>query len=184
MSLTQDDFRKLKALVVTFDTPILNKDINENSVQVRVGRFRSEQDVPLWCWCDLSLNDRLSGGQIQKRCEARSKFQDGPDPGGMVTALRIQLPSNLMNLADRQSRPALRIHIIINGDFIRGVHQKSKELRALDGDHLPKFSTPIPPGPPPPAGEVPEWMEQGDQRFSGDGIEGGTFESWFDIQLD
>lgn len=179
VSLTQDNFRNLKALVVAFDTQILNKDINENSVQVRVGRFRSEQDVPLWCWCDLSL--RLSGGQIDEDCVASSNFKEETNPGAMVNALQIGLPKNLLNLADPQSQPALRIHIIINGDFIRGIHKESKELRALDGDHLPKFSIPSPPAPPLPAGEVPEWMEQGDQRFSGDGVEGGTFESWFDI---
>jgi hypothetical protein len=171
-------------LVVVFDTPVLNEDLHPNSVQVRVGRRRDDQGVPLWCWCDLDLNNFLFGGQIEQPCNALSTFSPAAAQGDMVDALQIQLPENLMNLADRESRPALRIHIIINGDFIRGVHRNSKELRALDGDHLPKFRTPSPPGPPLSAGEEPEWMETGGQRFSGDGIEGGTFESWFDIQLD
>jgi hypothetical protein len=128
------------------------------------------------------LNDRLIGGQIEKECDARSKFTPGPDASGMVTALRIQLPSNLLNLASPGADLVLRIHIIIDGDFIRGVHHKTKQLRALDGDHLPKLKTPSPPGPPSP-GEVPIWMQPGDDRYSGDGVEGGTFRSWFDIKV-
>lgn len=170
-------------LVVVFDTRMLNLDIHQNSVRVSVGRFRVEQDVLQWCWCDLSLNDRLIGGRIEKECDAQSKFTPGPDADGMVTALRIQLPSNLLNLATAgAANQALRIHIIIDGDFIRGVHHKTKQLRALDGDHLPKLKNPSPPGPPSP-GEVPEWMQPGDDRYSGDGVEGGTFRSWFDIKV-
>ena len=169
-------------LVVVFDTRMLNVDIHENSVRVSVGRLRVEQEVFFqWCWCDLKLGDTLTGGRIEKECNAQSKFTPGADVDGMVTALRIQLPSNLVNLATAgAANMALRIHIIIDGDFIRGVHHKTKELRALDGDHLPKLKNPSPPGPPSP-GEVPEWMQPGDNRFSGDGVEGGTFRSWFDI---
>jgi hypothetical protein len=100
----------------------------------------------------------------------------------MVTALQISLPENLLNLAgDGKSNSLLRIRIIIDGDFIRGVHKKkTEELRALDGDHLPKLKNPSPPGPPF-ASEEPVWMEEGDDRYSGDGVEGGTFVSWFDI---
>lgn len=179
----QDFLKNRTQLVVVFDTPMLNADIHENSVSVSVGRFRDEQGVLQWCWCDLSLNDRLVGGRIERECDARSKFTPGPDANDMVTALRIQLPTNLLNLAETGTgKLALRIHIIIDGDFIRGVHHKTKELRALDGDHLPKLKNPSPPGPPSP-GESPEWMQLGDNRFSGDGIEGGTFTSWFDIKV-
>jgi hypothetical protein len=44
--------------------------------------------------------------------------------------------------------------VVLKGDFIRDV----KNLKAVDADHLPK------------------WLNS---RKSGDGIEGGTFESWF-----
>ena len=177
--LNQEALRTLEnTLVVVFDTRVLNRDLHPNSVQVRVGRRRVDQDVPLWCWCDLDLDDRLIGGQIQERCEARSSFAPGADPEGMVTAFQIRLPGNLTNLAREAT---LRLQILIQGDFIRGLHRQTKELRALDADHLPKISNPSPPGPPNPA-EEPTWMETGDDRYSGDGIEGGTFESWFDIE--
>jgi hypothetical protein len=42
--------------------------------------------------------------------------------------------------------------VIVKGDFIR-----DKDGRALDADHLPK------------------WLPN---RKTGDGVEGGTFESW------
>jgi hypothetical protein len=126
--------------------------------------------------------DRLISGRIGEECNAGSNFTPGPDSNGMVTALRIQLPANLLKLATPGANLALRIHIIIDGDFIRGVHHKTKQLRALDGDHLPKLRVPSPPGPASP-NEVPEWMEPGDRRYSGDGVEGGTFRSWFDIKV-
>ncbi|WP_413935784.1 YncE family protein [Nitrospira sp. BLG_1] len=182
-TVNREGFKSRTQLVVVFDTPMLNADIHENSVRVSIGRFHEEKQVPQWCWCDLSLNDRLIGGRIEKKCDARSKFTPGPTAGGRVTALRIQLPTNLLNLAETgPNKLALRVHIIIDGDFIRGEHHKTKELRALDGDHLPKLKDPSPPGPPSP-GEVPEWMQPGDDRFSGDGVEGGTFRSWFDIMI-
>jgi hypothetical protein len=183
MSIDREDFREnWMELVVVFDTRMMNADIHENSVRVRVGRYRDEQDLPLWCWCDLYLdNELLMGGRIEQECDARSGFAAGPDADGMVNALRIRLPANLVSLAATEFKLALRIHIVIDGDFIRGEHRKTKELRALDGDHLPKLKIPGPPGPPSP-GEEPQWMQPGDKRYSGDGIEGGTFESWFDIK--
>jgi len=183
-TVSREEFLKTRtALVVVFDTRMLSVDIHENSVRVSVGKLSFEQDVPQWCWCDLSLDDRLLGGHIDKPCDAQSKFTPGADVEGMVTALLIQLPSNLLNLATGEAaKLLLRIHILIDGDFIRGVHHKTKELRALDGDHLPKLKSPSPPGPPTP-GEAPEWMQLGDDRYSGDGVEGGTFRSWFDIEV-
>jgi hypothetical protein len=100
----------------------------------------------------------------------------------MVRALRIELPGNLFNLLPPTADIGVRLQVIIDGDFIRGVHRRSGQLRALDADHLPKLRVPSPPGPPNP-GEVPEWMQPGDDRFSGDGIEGGTFRSWFELGL-
>lgn len=172
------DVKKGLGLVVVFDTRMRNIDIHDNSIRVSIGRPRDEQGVPLWCWCDLSLNDRLVGGRIEKSCDAESKFSPGPDVDEMVTALRIQLPTNLLNLATEGANPSLRIQITIDGDFIQGEHHKTKDLRALDGDHEPKTSPPLPPV----TGQTPKWMQMGDDRYSGDGIEGGTFRSWFDIK--
>ena len=95
--------------------------------------------------------------------------------------MRITLVDQLRELADAQG--LLRLRVIVKGDFIRGAYKGDIEnLRALDGDHLPKVDPPSPPGPPQP-GVVPQWMTTGDGRFSGDGVEGGTFESWFTVRF-
>lgn len=166
-------------LVVAFDTVVLNRDIHNNSVRVQVAARENRRDVLLLCFCDLDLDDRLRGGHIERKCDARSAFTADPDPNAEVDALEIVLPGNLAKLA-RES-PLLRLRILINGDFIRGRHAKTREWRALDADHIPKTRIPSPPGPPSP-GELPEWIQPGDARFSGDGVEGGTFESWFDVK--
>jgi hypothetical protein len=180
--INRQQFPGRRFLVVTFDTDIRASDLHEQSVFVRLGRFRSDQDVLEWCWCDLSLNDRLVVGRTERPCDARSTFTPGADGNGMVRALRIELPGNLFNLLPPTADIGVRLQVIIDGDFIRGVHRRSGQLRALDADHLPKLRVPSPPGPPNP-GEVPEWMQPGDDRFSGDGIEGGTFRSWFELGL-
>ena len=50
------------------------------------------------------------------------------------------------------------VRVRVYGDFIRGRHHVSGEFFGVDADHLPK------------------WLPG---RKSGDGIEGGTFASWF-----
>jgi hypothetical protein len=54
--------------------------------------------------------------------------------------------------------PAQKIRVIAKGDFIR---DDSSKQRAIDGDHLPPWLPNCP---------------------TGDGIEGGTFESWIAIK--
>ena len=65
--------------------------------------------------------------------------------------------------------------MILRSDFIRGKHLKTGELRALDGDHVPKIDAALPPN--------PGWLQPNDKRSTGDGIEGGTFESWFSVTV-
>ncbi|MEF7616360.1 hypothetical protein V4F39_20765 [Aquincola sp. MAHUQ-54] len=171
-------------LIVTFDTEMLAADLHDRSVFVQLGRhvrkFRGDAQegdfVPMLCWCDLDLRDRLDLGRVAERCQARA-FERSGDP--FVDALRIRLPGNLGFLSDDG---LLRLRVLVKGDFVRGRHQRTGELRALDGDHLPTLEPRSPPGPPQP-GVRPEWLQPGDKRHSGDGIEGGTFESWFDVKV-
>lgn len=173
-----------RELIVTFDTEMLASDLHDRSVFVQIGhherRFRGDANegdfVPLTCWCDLDLRDRLDVGRVRQRCRARGFTRSG-DP--FVDALRIQLPGNL-GFMSRDG--LLRLRVLIKGDFVRGRHSGTGELRALDADHLPTLDPRSPPGPPQP-GVVPEWLESPDGRHSGNGIEGGTFESWFDIKV-
>jgi hypothetical protein len=61
----------------------------------------------------------------------------------------------LFAIDPRQLRMQPRFRVVLKGDFIRDVADK-----AVDADHLPL------------------WLPK---RASGDGVEGGTFESWFSI---
>ena len=170
------DIQRTKGLIVGFDTKIVGTDLDVNSIEVQVQRPDDQLDTLVQCWCDLNLNDRIDRGQV-KACDIRS-FQSGLDGDGFATGVRIQLDLERL-LALGNGRVKLRV--VINGDFIRGLHHKNvKELRALDADHLPKVEPPSPPNPPQP-GVTPEWIKTGDKRFSGDGVEGGTFLSWFDV---
>lgn len=175
------EFLRSPRLVVTFDTRVRNGDLHSGSVHVLVSRPETVEGVPLTCFCDLNLGDSIRGGFIERRCDARSKFTAASNnPNEEVDALQIVLPTTLGNLLQNGQ---VRLRVLINGDFIRGRHAKTGEWRAVDADHIPKIKQPSPPGPPSP-GEMPLWMEPADPRYSGDGVEGGTFESWFDIVIE
>jgi hypothetical protein len=164
----------VQQLIVTFDTDIRADDLHEKSVFVQIGYYDSQHgELPFFCWCDLDLTKLIDKGKTRVACVAQG-FQKSATP--MVRALRITLPNLLAAMKVQQ----LRVRVVIKGDFIRGVHHKTGDLRALDADHLPKVDPPAPPNPPQP-GVVPDWMQLGDHRFSGDGVEGGIFESWFDV---
>jgi hypothetical protein len=55
-------------------------------------------------------------------------------------------------------RPGMRVRVLVNGDFIRDF-----DGRGVDADHLPK------------------WLPD---RRTGDGVEGGMFESWFSVRAE
>lgn len=164
-------------LVVAFDTNMLNSDIHENSVRVRVGRLfkESQNSIELWCWCDLSLRGWLSGGDVEEEGNASSTFSSKTT--NTITALQIRFPEDLFLslLKGDGVKNGLRIQIIIEGDFIRGKHRGDDRLCALDGDHLPELDG---------LDGMPKWLQPGSRRRSGDGVEGGTFISWFDISYD
>jgi hypothetical protein len=73
-----------------------------------------------------------------------------------VNGVRIVPDSKTMQQLIELKSPKLRV--VVKGDFIRDA---TSQQRAIDGDHLPP------------------WLPA--QR-TGDGIEGGTFESWILIQ--
>jgi DNA-binding beta-propeller fold protein YncE len=71
--------------------------------------------------------------------------------GVVVNGVEIGLPEIVLKLVN------MKLRIVARGDFIRDATEK---LRAIDADHLPP------------------WLNT---RPTGDGIEGGTFESWFTL---
>jgi hypothetical protein len=170
-------------LVVTFDTNVVAKDLNAHSIRVLVRHPDERLGTVLECWCDYNLENDKTGviepGHVEVDCNSKSKFTPGADPAGMATAVQLTLRKIRDVAASTGGTASLRV--LINGDFVRGVHRKTLQLRALDADHLPKLDPPSPPGPPQP-GVTPDWMQIGDKRFTGDGIEGGLFESWLDVK--
>jgi hypothetical protein len=168
------------SLIVAFDTNIVATDLNTLSIHVQVRTPDERFGNQLLCWCDLNLDDDsgIVAGQLAASCDVKSKFTPGA-VGGMANAVLIR-PRTLNRIVDGIDGPVW-LRVFINGDFVRGVHHKSGELRALDADHLPKLSPPSPPFAPQP-GTAPEWLQPGDKRFTGDGIEGGLFESIFRVR--
>jgi hypothetical protein len=75
----------------------------------------------------------------------------GAPMGGIANGVAIGLPDIATKLVNN------KIRVLVRGDFVREAAEKQ---RAIDADHLPPW--------------VPA-------RLTGDGIEGGTFESWFTL---
>jgi DNA-binding beta-propeller fold protein YncE len=74
-----------------------------------------------------------------------------PVGSGSANGLEIRVPEIILKLVN------MKIRVVVRGDFIRDT---TLQQRAIDADHLPPW--------------VPA-------RLTGDGIEGGTFESWFTL---
>jgi hypothetical protein len=146
-------------------------------VRVQVEHPDAATDGLLLCWCDLDLRDGgIEAGETEEPCDARSKFTP-TGAAGRCTAVRI----NIERIRRLLQREDIRIRVLIDGDFIRGEYDGDpKLLRALDADHLPRNDAPLPQTPQP--GVDPEWLQMGDKRSSGDGIEGGLFVSWFSLR--
>jgi hypothetical protein len=158
-----------RGLVVAFDTKMRAEDLHDRSIRLQVARRDREVEGLLRCWCDLDLSNGIERGRLVEDCRTEFGFLPELEADGMVTAVRIR-PSRLAELI---SQDPLECRILIDGDFIRGIHRGSNALRALDADHIPKPDRP---------GEPPDWLRPGDPRVSGDGVEGGTFTSWFTVR--
>jgi hypothetical protein len=142
-----------QALVIAFDSPVLNGDLNRMSVSVEMIHLSEG----FRCWCEPAQLKLLSGAQLKKPCDLESQIEPVDDPEAEVNALIIAFAS-----VNDVVKSGGRVRVRINGDLIRGRHRKTGEWRGADFDHLPP------------------WL---DQRRTGDGVEGGTFESWFKIKL-
>lgn len=118
-------------------------------------RFAIEIRVPhreeiVLCWCE-PRGLEVVGGNLQQRCDPDSEFMPEADPDALVNAVRVTFSAQTL---ERGSGVRIRV----NGDFIRGEHHVTGKMQGVDADHLP------------------DWLPN---RRTGDGIEGGSFESWF-----
>ncbi len=112
-----------------------------------------ENDNQLTCWCEPDIE--LSGVIFEQRCNLEFGFGTENDPNAEVNGVQILLSNR--GIIQR----GMRVRVLINGDFIRGRHLATGEFRGGDFNHLPP------------------WLPN---TRTGDGVEGGTFESWFTIE--
>lgn len=142
-------------LMILCDRPIRNADVIDNRFAIRVlGRVTGNEKQPFECWCELKT-ERIVGLLAKTPCSFDGEVEATDNPEKDVDGILIEL-DNL----DRIIEAAMELRIEIRGDFIRGQHLNG-DWRALDADHLPP------------------WLPD---RKSGNGVEGGVFESWFQVK--
>ena len=113
----------------------------------------ADKGVLGFIWEELDI--RLFPGDFATPGDVNSNFT----PSANLTTAGQPNPANgvMIQLPKRVlEMPNKTIRICLKGDFVRD----TKKERALDGNHLPP------------------WLPK---RPTGDGIEGGTFESWFTL---
>jgi len=139
----------LARLLVAFDTVVRNGDLHPMSVQVLVGYYDEERHRLCWCSPDIKS---IQGVNFEILCDVNQGFSTAAGPDAEANGLLIVFT----NTGFIPGNAIMRV--LINGDFIRARHHATGQWRGLDADHLP------------------EWLPN---RKTGDGIEGGMFESWF-----
>jgi hypothetical protein len=146
-----------QGLIIAFDRPVRLGDFNRSTLRLlRRVRMRENDNVPipLDCWCEVE-HEVIIGLKLPNECRI-------PEPG--VDLERIPGPPNeavqaILFIPQRwEINQDYRIEL--HGDFIRETDGQGNLGPALDADHLPPW--------------VPN-------RPSGDGVEGGLFESWFTV---
>lgn len=138
------------ALMVNFSAPVRLGDFL--NLHVFTLMTNSSQDDNLMCWCEIPPKG-IIGANLDLRDNENGTCDFDP----------AQVPEEVQG-ADAMVRTVLFVpstgfvsgheyRVIIKGDFIR-----DGDWRAVDANHLPG------------------WLPN---RVTGDGVEGGTFESWF-----
>jgi hypothetical protein len=148
-----------RGLVMAFDREIADTDVTQPGVVQILG---SSVARTLTCWCELSLKalrpvhvkfSAVNPNGTAVIDMASIAAPTAANPANAIQAVISQLPA----VAEGQ-RMILRV--VVNGDFIRS-KDANGVIRGADIDHLP------------------EWLPK---RLTGDGIEGGVFMSWFEVQ--
>lgn len=142
-----------KGLLIAFDSAVINGDLTRMSVIVLTGS-ESRGELPMTCWCEPEIK-LLSGVRLPQECRAEGEPAIEGDPAAEVNGVLV-----LFANPNQLKQPGRRFKVRLLGDLIRGKHHTSGEFRGGDFNHLPK------------------WLPD---RRTGDGVEGGNFESWFEI---
>jgi hypothetical protein len=138
-----------KGLLIAFDHPVKINDIHPNSVMVLTRQQTASND----CWCEV--RGKLNAIEFQIVGDVTSDFRQVP-PATSANGVQFMATAGTTFAAGTY-------RVVVKGDFIRD----AALLKAVDADHLPPWFV-NPPAP----------HHMGDYT-SGDGVAGGTFESWF-----
>jgi hypothetical protein len=143
-------------LVLAFDDAVQSGDLHEFSLRL-LARHRDDR-TNLLCWCDVPLRRELGIRPLKlaERCVATDA--GATDSPGQCNGVQIVPDPDVVRRLFENDR-TIPIRVLLDGDFVRDGAGKG-----LDADHLPA------------------WIVTGSGRKSGDGVEGGTFESWFQLQ--
>lgn len=141
-------------IVLAFDKEILAEDIHRHSLQLLVQNPELSNAL-MTCWCELE--GEISGVTVVLEpgdAEGACRIVEVGDPvtTGPVLGARLR-PIQIPSVGPYR--------VVFKGDFVRRSDPDAEGRRpAVDADHLPEY--------------LPN-------RRSGDGVEGGTLESWFSL---
>ncbi|HEX7982006.1 MAG TPA: hypothetical protein VF616_00680, partial [Duganella sp.] len=153
-------------LVLAFTDLVEASDINDVSfMPLAESPQRDDADQFRNCWCEI--RGEVFGLKLRDRCKLPSlgePLEVVPAGGACDGAVYFFGKSTLQRLL-ALSRDGMRIRVQFNGDLVRERITVNGVERALAVD----------------ANHLPPWLPD---RKSGDGIEGGLFDSWFRLMGD
>ena len=140
-----------RGVLVAFDHPVFGAGINEQTAML----LTTSGNEGLRCWCEVRA--RVIPGDFQKVADVTTQFTPQPN-AEMVNGIQFLPPLGAV------FGPGT-YRVVVKGNFIIDAANK----KAIDADHMPPwFSNP------------PQPFQPGDYE-TGNGVAGGTFESWFSI---
>jgi hypothetical protein len=145
-----------KGLLIAFNHKVRARDINSHTFQVLI---RTKNDDGWVTWRELP-HKQLRGIELELAEESqgachiigREEEEGRYDADALVNGALFQVK----DIPEEFCEEDLFLRVVLKGDFIRDKHGLG-----VDANHLPP------------------WLPH---RPSGDGIEGGTFESWFTVE--
>jgi hypothetical protein len=156
-----DDLGKAP-LIIAFSSPVETVDLTSESVRL-LGSFVPPHIPPqsnpmdLVVWGEVPLT--LSSINLATPCDVKSAVTAvTAGPGVVCNAVQLAVDPKLIINGLSEANGKLSLRVEVYGDLIR-----DEKGRGLDGNHLPPWLPAV--------------------SKTGDGVEGGLFESWFTIQL-
>jgi YVTN family beta-propeller protein len=154
-------------LVVAFDRNMMLTTLHEYSFEVYIKTLKSDATLPFHTFLFAKIDGIITGVTVEASCSSTIKVVDTKPKANKVNGVRFQPRGR-----DGKATNFIggEYVVLLDGNFILGLDEIEVDGKrrnpALDGEHFAMGLR----GPAP------------NQRCpSGDGIEGGTFRSWFQI---